>query len=68
MYTLKFETNTLKLVANTGQILMEQPFRPGTATEDKRNWTGANDAISYWHSELHKGFRFISNTDITIEE
>ena len=68
MYTLKFENNTLKLVANTGDLLLNQSFMPAGANTEKRAWANSAEAFEFWDANLRGMFDHISNTEITIEE
>lgn len=72
MYTLKFENGSLNLIlndettANTDQIILKQPFRPGNETDEKRAWENGAEALTYWNESLSNKYPFTSN-NITIE-
>lgn len=72
MYTLKFESGSLNLIlndettANTDQMILKQPFRPGDSTENKREWANSAEALTYWNESLSNKYPNTSN-NITIE-
>jgi len=70
MYTLRFVNNSLQLTLDdsnfTDQLILNQPFRPATASEDKRNWDSSGDALSYWNNTLSNKYPSTIN-NITIE-
>jgi len=73
MYTLRFVNNTLELVLNDSDhsdaLILKQPFRPGTADSDKRNWIDSSDALAFWNDHLStKGiYSTIDSDNLTIE-
>jgi len=70
MYTLKFANQTLQLILNdsdhTDAIVLNQPFRPGSETEDKKAWDSSGEALSYWNDTLSNNYPLTEN-NITIE-
>ena len=70
MYTLRFVDNSLQLLLNddnfTDQVILNQPFRPGDSTEDRRSWASSTEALAYWNDTLSS--RYPATVDnITIE-
>lgn len=73
MYTLRFVNNVLELVLNdsdhTDDLILRQPFRPGTEDSDRRNWIDGSDALNFWNDHLStRGiYSTIDSDNLTIE-
>jgi len=67
-HILKFENNSLRLYANTGQMLMNQKYMPGVGNTDPQPWANSTQAFDFWDENLRNTYLHISNNDITIEE
>jgi len=70
MYTLRFVDNSLQLLLNddnfTDQLILNQKFKPGNGTEEKREWDSAQEALNYWNESLSSQYpQTVDN--ITIE-
>jgi hypothetical protein len=70
MYTLRFVNNCLQLSITDSDhddvMILKQPFRPGDANSERRNWDSAGEALTYWNETLvNKYPKTIDN--ITIE-
>lgn len=70
MYTLRFVNNVLELVLDdsdhTNTMILKQPFRPGGADYERKNWDSAGEALAYWNSNLSSRYPDTEN-NITIE-
>jgi hypothetical protein len=70
MYTLNFIGNSLQLVLNdsdhTNVMILNQPFRPGGADYERKDWDSAGEALAYWNSNLSSKYPDTEN-NITIE-
>lgn len=71
MYTLRFVNNILELVLNDSDhsdtLILKQPFRPGTADSDKRNWIDGTDALNFWNDVLSNKYSHLDSNNLTIE-
>lgn len=73
MYTLRFVNNVLELVLDdsdhTNALILRQPFRPGVADSDRRDWIDGSDALAFWNDHLSiKGlYADIDSDNLTIE-